>query len=269
MNEEDFEGRLLEPDIKAMVLNYLRITGNLLQEFSIINEFTIDKHSRRVDLAIATDKHLFAYEIKSEADSLYRLNGQTEKYLEYFDKVIIVAAPKHINGILKTVPKNVAVWEVTKSKVIVKQRGKILAVKDKPISISLMKVSELLKLANNLNIVLELKSRRYLETTLQIATKSILRKSAMQSITNRFNLTTSLFWKSVGDCSIQPKDIFLLSPYAKDRNALKAIKKTNADFWEHKSVGSKEDPYLLEMSKKNNELIFGEIPSEIKALMVA
>ena len=105
--------KILEIDIKAIILEYLIAKSRLNENHSIISEFAVDRNSRRADLVIADDRRLTGFEIKSEADSLCRLTGQTEKYLDYFDKVIVVAAPKHISNIVKTTPKNVAIWEVS------------------------------------------------------------------------------------------------------------------------------------------------------------
>jgi len=73
--------RLLEPQIKALIINYLRSKNKLNQDTTVINEFTVDGYSRRVDLLVADKKHFIAFEVKSEADSLTRLEGQTQKYL--------------------------------------------------------------------------------------------------------------------------------------------------------------------------------------------
>lgn len=116
------KSRLLEADIKALTLNYLR-DKNIIDGNSIImNELTIGDFSRRVDLAIFNKGKLIAFEIKSEADSLFRLNGQLDKYLEYFDKVIVVSDTKFVPSLLESLPNKIGLWEVEKSKIKIKKK---------------------------------------------------------------------------------------------------------------------------------------------------
>lgn len=258
--------RLLEPDIKALVLNHLKDNGRLTHDASIINEFTIDKFSRRVDLAAIENKSLVAFEIKSEADSLYRLGGQVEKYLEYFDRVTIVAASKHIEQIIKTIPHHVGVWEVSSGKIKIKRPGKRISIRDKSRLIGLMKASELLKLSNKLNLTPPSKTRLHLEAALQESSSATLKQAAIQSIKERFYSTYSLFLNRVADNRVLPEDIQLLSPYRKERLALKELTENNA-IWSNWSENLNEDPHLVTMSKRNDELMFGEVPTHIQDLM--
>lgn len=269
MNNEHCKGRLLEPEIKAMVLNHLKNNGRLTQNTSIINEFTVDNFSRRVDLAIIDKKHFIAYEIKSEADSLYRLNGQTEKYLEYFDKVVIVAAPKHINKILDTVPQNVAVWEITSKQIKVKQRGKFISIRDKRKQIDLMKVNELLKLSNKLGLPYKSKNRHSLGKELQGVSIKTLREAALDYIRVRFEMTSSLFLSSIDGSQARPKDIELLSLYREERKYIKAKKEEKDLLWNNWGLAFNEDLNLITMSQEKSEPLFGGIPKNIQALMAA
>lgn len=115
--------KMLETDIKSVILNYLRNKGELCHSSTIISELTVNKFSRRVDLAIIEKGKAYAFEIKSAADSLNRLEGQVTEYLNYFDKVIVVADSRHANKILSLVPRNVGVWEIRANKVVILQRG--------------------------------------------------------------------------------------------------------------------------------------------------
>ena len=134
--------RALEPELKAMLLNHLRNRKSLSCSDTIMNEFTVGDFSRRVDLALIRDCELIGFEVKSEADSLYRLEGQTQKYLEYFDKVVIVAASKHIPSILSLVPNNVGVWEVLGDRIVIRRRGIKKRISKKLSFIEMMRVSE-------------------------------------------------------------------------------------------------------------------------------
>ncbi|HCD7316974.1 TPA: MmcB family DNA repair protein, partial [Enterobacter chengduensis] len=140
---------IFEKEIKKTVLNYLLNKSEFNKDVTVINELTIDSFSRRVDLAVLTDKKIIAYEIKSDADTLYRLSGQLEKYRQYFDKTIVVTTPKHLNNILKLVSDDIEVWEVTDQKVIIKKRGKTSRVKSKANYLDLLRVQDMRKLASS------------------------------------------------------------------------------------------------------------------------
>lgn len=260
--------RLLEVDIKAIVLNHLRSHKLITASASIINEFTVGNFSRRVDLAVGNEKHLIAYEIKSEADSLYRLAGQTNKYLEYFDKVIIVAASKHIKKVLETVPKHVGVWEIEGDKVIVKQRGKVVIIRNKSSLIELMKANELLKLSNKLRLSKVTKSRRSLEKALLGASVTALREASLRFVTSRFYNTSTLFLKKVEGKQVLPEDIDLLSPSRKERKATVALNKEKEALRKDWDRGL-EDKHLIMMSQAKKKRTFGSIPMEIRNLITA
>lgn len=105
-----------EKEIKKTVLNYLLNKSELNKDVTIINELTIDSFSRRLDLAVLTNKKIVAYEIKSDADSLSRLSGQLEKYRQYVDKIIVITTPKYLDNILNLVSDNIEVWRVIEQK---------------------------------------------------------------------------------------------------------------------------------------------------------
>lgn len=250
--------RQLEPEIKAATLNYLVGKGFLEKEQTVINEFTLDGYSRRVDLVLASHKHLIAIEIKSEADSLQRLSGQTSKYLEYFDKVIIVAASKHIENILNIVPQNVAVWEICGEDIQVKQRGKIVTIKDKTKFLDLMKARELLKLASKLGITTSSRSRRSAEQVLERASLKNLRQAAIENLKERYSLTSSFFWERIQKNEIAPQHIDLLSPYKDMRTSQKEAQKENELFWEN-----------LSLQQNQGRKMFGRTPKHIQRLLAA
>lgn len=261
--------RLLEPEIKAITLNYMLDKAQLIQGQIVINEFTLKSYSRRVDLLFTTQKHLIAVEVKSEADSLQRLSGQTSKYLEYFDKVIIVAASKHIQNIIRTVPKNVEIWEVCNGHIRIKQRGKIVPITNKAKLLDLMKANELLKLSSKLGLSTPSKNRRSAEKVLKKAPVNKLRQAVLENLAQRFSMTCSLFWQGIKNKEVSSKHIELLSPYKEKRLSLKAAKKEKELFWDSFFLSKDDDYYFREMTKKENKQIFGKPPKHIRQLMTA
>jgi hypothetical protein len=107
-----------ERRIKAAVIDRLLKSG-ALDDAVLINEMVYANWTRRADLAVANG-HLHAFEIKSDFDSLRRLEGQIAVYLERFDKLTLVVASKFLDEVLASVPSRVAVWNVFEDKSDVK-----------------------------------------------------------------------------------------------------------------------------------------------------
>lgn len=259
--------RVLEAEIKALLLDQLKGSGRLSDDTSIMNEFTIDKYSRRVDLAILDKNQLIAFEIKSEGDNLNRLIGQTNKYLEYFDKVVVVAASKHIAKVKNMVPLQVGVWEIKHDRLKIRRRGKINIIKNKEKLVDFMKVGELSKLSRKLDLVPDKKNRGSFEKVLLSAPISKLRSGALQSLRERFSKSTSEFMAHIRDSNVSPKDIELLSHYITSRHASKIAAEKNNIAWRKWEAGQDDDPYLLALARKNERPLFGKVPKNIKLLM--
>jgi len=100
----------------------------------IINELVLAEHGRRADIALANGK-LHAFEIKSDADTLSRLDGQIDAYTRCFDKVTLVATDKHLDQALPFLPDHVEVLQASQlsGSVAFKliKRGKLDLVTDK------------------------------------------------------------------------------------------------------------------------------------------
>lgn len=262
--------RFLEPDIKAQTLNFMIKKGLIGGEETIINEFTLDGYSRRVDLVVASEKHLAAVEIKSEADSLQRLEGQINKYLEYFDKVIIVAASKHISEILKVVPERVAVWEANDGSISIKKRGKIAPIKNREKFLELMRVSALLKLKSSLGLTLALNNRKSLERALiDKAPLKVLRAATLFDIKSRYSLTSAHFWKKIENGDVCAEHIDALSLYKNTRITHKMNQDLNREIWNSIQQSYEQELSLVRMAMECEEPLFGAVPEKIDKLLAA
>ncbi|GGF65846.1 hypothetical protein GCM10011332_19920 [Terasakiella brassicae] len=249
-----------EPEIKAEVLNHLLSEGAVDSESTIFNEFTIDRYSRRVDLAVLSDGQLIAFEIKSSGDTLTRLDGQVDKYLKFFDKVIIVSASKHLRKITEIAPQGVGIWEFSSDKIRVLKKGRSNKVIDKEHLLKLMKVNELRAASKKFRIATEAKDRNQIEYELKKISPERLRETAFRALAKRFQQSSQLFWERIGQNEVRPKDLSLLSKYSYHRaNSDKKMKT-----WTEWLSSIEEDPYLLQASKLHADNIFGEVPPEIK-----
>lgn len=189
--------KILEPELKRIVINYLLKKEILQTDDTLINEYVIDKYSRRVDLALIKSKKLFAYEIKSNSDTLLRLHGQVSTYLQYFDKVTVITSPKHTQKALLSTPENVAIWEVNDEGIKIIRTGKIKIISDKYKFLQLMTVTELVKLARENNIFVNLKRRKVLEQNLLYLPTSLIRERALNYLSERYKKNNQRFFSNL------------------------------------------------------------------------
>jgi hypothetical protein len=98
-----------DPDIRNALINQL-VNSQGSQYKTIIEEMGILSGDARIDIAVVTDT-LQGYEIKSDYDTLYRLDDQRLSYNKIFEKITIVATTKHIESILNKVDDHWGVVE--------------------------------------------------------------------------------------------------------------------------------------------------------------
>ncbi|MBA4762903.1 sce7726 family protein [Sphingomonas sp.] len=97
---------------KAELLEFLRAVGQLSSKSSVTAELILDNYSARADLAVCDRGDLHVYEIKTERDTLGRLDRQLEIYARHADFVTVVAATRHINAIISRVEQHIGIYEM-------------------------------------------------------------------------------------------------------------------------------------------------------------
>ncbi|EIA1588306.1 sce7726 family protein [Vibrio parahaemolyticus] len=226
------KSRLLEADIKALTLTYLR-DKNIIDENSIImNELTVGNFSRRVDLAVCSQGKLLAFEIKSEADSLCRLAGQLDKYLEYFDKVVVVSDTKFISSLTESLPTKIGLWEVANAKIKVKQKGQLQRKIDNSKLIDMMDLSDLRKLSSRLNLKMG-KDKESIETSLELLSNKVLRQEVKATLSRKYLEVTKSFMDLTRSRKVESEDIKILSRYGKYREKIKIEQSKSKAFWDN------------------------------------
>lgn len=202
--------RLLEPDLKALIIS--KVIDNKKNKINtIINEFTVSSFTRRVDLAIIKNNELHAYEVKSSADTLERLDGQIKEYIKHFDKVTIVADSKHISKILNITPEYISVWEVKDGKIKIKRRGRKKIITDKSVFIKYFSLNDLYKIIKNENIKINNNNNRDdLEALAITISIGKLREYAINTIKSKYKMTSNYFIKKISCGKIIPSDLLLL-----------------------------------------------------------
>lgn len=100
------EGYRNEYIYKAALTHKILLGKHSLQTASMLNEFRVGEC--KADIAIFNGT-ASVYEIKSERDSLARLERQITAYAKVFAKVNVIASESHVDAVLGTVPRDVGI----------------------------------------------------------------------------------------------------------------------------------------------------------------
>lgn len=155
---------IYDPDIrKVLYKNFIR-----REEFTkdsttkVIDEMQVCRGFSRVDIAVINGK-IHGFEIKSERDTLDRLEFQMESYNKIFDTMTIVTCKNHLEKVKDKVPSWWGIYYVDNVKgdlVLKKKRKEKVNKKTDLFSLSqLLWKEELLSLLNNNGISKGIKSK--------------------------------------------------------------------------------------------------------------
>lgn len=88
----------------------------------VINELGLCQGISRIDIAVINGS-IHGYEIKSEKDTLERLNSQIETYNKVCDAITLVTCENHKDKVTKVVPKwwGLSIAEQKKNKIQIKE----------------------------------------------------------------------------------------------------------------------------------------------------
>lgn len=111
-----------EHDIRNFLISYLTLKFESEQP-KFLKEVFLNNFECRADL-IMLGKNLHGFEIKSEIDTLKRLNLQIPHYEFSFEKVTIVCAPKHATKALTLIPDSFGLWEISDNKIKIIRNAK-------------------------------------------------------------------------------------------------------------------------------------------------
>ncbi|WP_119254564.1 sce7726 family protein [Shinella zoogloeoides] len=116
--------RATEATLKAKFLEFLLSDGKITRRSLVSNEYQVHGATRRADLAILERGRFVGVEIKSEFDSLSRLQGQTAAYLQVFDDVYVLVAEKHRASAAKMLCAAVSLYSISDAGFITEVRGR-------------------------------------------------------------------------------------------------------------------------------------------------
>ena len=92
-----------DSDIRLALDALLRERNNTEPDTVIRHEVGLCAGKRRIDVAVINSE-IIGYEIKSDEDTLNRLEGQVEVYGAVLDKAVLVTTERHLDGALGKLP---------------------------------------------------------------------------------------------------------------------------------------------------------------------
>lgn len=95
---------------KNAIANKILLGRHSLNTSFMLTEFRVGNCKADVAIFNGTSN---VYEIKTELDSLERLENQIAEYQQFFDKVHIITAPSQTNKISKSVESSIGILELT------------------------------------------------------------------------------------------------------------------------------------------------------------
>ncbi|QHE94262.1 sce7726 family protein [Pandoraea fibrosis] len=215
---------LSERDIKKAVLHKL-LPQALAQDAVVVSEMVVGKADRRADLVVANG-HLHAIEIKSDLDSLRRLEGQMAVYLSRFDKVTLVLSSKFVEHALAHSPDRVAVWEATETRggvtrLRVRRPGRLEPITDKAALCDFLLKSELVQIVKSRDAIGKTSnlSRCELVKFAETLPLAFIRREVLSSVKTRYRDTFAGYVGGVGGDQQQPPNVDDLSRVALKRKA--------------------------------------------------
>lgn len=178
--------------LKALTIDYW-LSNNSAD--LIINEVPFFKGNRRADLVIIQGNYLIGFEIKSELDSLNKLNTQIDDYIKIFDKVYIVIAEKFKNHLeIRNLPKSVGIL-VKKQTLQSKKEARQIKKFKKNDLLSILWRRDLEHLINKKGLDIECLKRKVISDV----KLEIIKKEIIVSLKKRYGKNYALFLRDRGN----------------------------------------------------------------------
>ena len=230
-NEKWAPMRFDESQIKRLVLEHLRSERQIDSKSVIASEFVLAGSGNRIDLAIWNGEFI-GIEIKSEFDTLRRLNSQISSYQKCFDRVIIVAAEKHITEVDVLFSSNVELWKLNSDgrlSVYSQSAGKTELGKTELIRmLSLPQLRKFVGLSARADV-----PRSMLRMIAEEMPIDFIRAAVVSSFREGFAETSAAFWETIRRRKLRAVDIDRLSRTRIKRSEQKHAQSANIEFWKN------------------------------------
>ncbi|EPN1380835.1 sce7726 family protein [Proteus mirabilis] len=254
---------LREQEVKVALINWL-YENDHLNGATIINEMVVANWARRADLTIANGK-LHAFEIKSDFDSLKRLDGQLSTFMARFEKVSVVCSTRFTDEIKNSVSSHVEVIEFESNddnvcfKIV--KKGKQNIIKDKTVFFDFLLKNEIKNLLNIHGIDYKnTSSRDEMEFIASGLPLSTIREYTIETLKHRYLTTSSAYLNLLNkNKKVSIKHLDLLSK-TKQRKSKQAVKKVST-----KNLLSNENTYRVDTKKIAEKYGYSksDIPKEV------
>lgn len=134
-------------DIKLLSLDYIpRVFGGAMMfEFPFLNG------RRRADIICSNDKHLIAFEIKSDYDSLSTLQEQVDDYKKCFNSTYVICGEKHLQKIKENKKIDAGIILFKNNEFILLRKAKLRIRLDVRARLSMCELSFLKKMSSKKN----------------------------------------------------------------------------------------------------------------------
>jgi len=227
--EKTRKPRLDEAAIKALTLTTLRNEGLISTGSIVASELIVSGASRRIDLATFADD-LIGIEVKSEFDTLRRLEGQIANYLCHFEKVFLVVAAKHAEC-LKAIPEEVGCFVLTSDGVLFQDRPAARAQSIDPLNLARLLTNEELRRHLLSEEDLERPSRRDLLLMACERPGDAVRAAVSDAFATRYGETSRAFWRTVRSSPVKSRHLHKLSRYAPKKKMYRAAQRRIEENW--------------------------------------
>jgi hypothetical protein len=181
--------RIGEAEIKAAVLNRLKVQGRIDRRSTLASEFCLGRTGVRTDLAAWSDR-LIGVEIKSELDSLRRLPSQLAVYRAHFDCTVLVLASRHLAATAALDLAGIEIWEFPSNGSLQTLQSGCVGPAQEPVWADLMTLAE---------------RRRFVDADGRAAFRA--------AFSHRFADKSREFWRAVRRRKIRAQDLTVLSRF--------------------------------------------------------
>lgn len=129
---------------KNLIATKILLGRHSLNTATMLTEFRVG--TNKADCVILNGKST-CYEIKTDFDSLIRLNDQLDAYTQIFDEVYVVCSKKHLDCVLKSIDSSIGVLNLSEKSTFQEiRKAKNSTLKNKKLMIQSLRQSEYLEL---------------------------------------------------------------------------------------------------------------------------
>jgi hypothetical protein len=240
---------------KAALLNFLRDSGGLTRGTAATTELILDKHSVRADVVLCNERGLHCFEIKTQRDTLSRLDNQVATYARHGDLVTVVAATKHINAVISRVPDYVGIYELLSfSGIRVVREATVSPVLDTDAMLSILPVSEI---ASRLRVNGRVRSEAVDKARLVPSEEK--RTAVLEFFRQRYLPTTKAFLRASRRRAILPKDLVHLKRWIRGHVAANRAEPLQPI----SLVGCQDEQMYRQVGKS-----FSPVPDDVRRLLL-